>query len=437
MGLELLCSGYVAPIDETNEEIILDEKYRFEKIPLRIAQDIVQQNDQINIPICIEHQETLVIGTVKALYIKSIPSYDDLGDWRFSKLLVCDFSITDQNFIYALQYVTQYKYIKQAVPYISSDNFIYSYNNCSNLTNEVIDANAYLSLTQKFAGLSIGHDANISRVKEISICVAGYRQLCLIRSVSFHKNIDLCSDINEKEVDKYKTLFAANFSLSIAHSSEKIKQDLTRLNLPKHCLVYSYPPKMYRVNDEQLKKSKYNNQDLDVNDDSNEQSALHLLQTIVKKHFKEAEAKNKRIRSKSHLSDSSDDEEEEIREYIRQKRLSRKRKHEEEPKSESNAIVANTPQPISIPYGHPCVFEPPPAPQAKKMDISPTQSKQHNIPSRALEYQYKTNKLQTDAKQTKENNSSKYISADGDKEHDEKQQMQSALSILHKFVYDL
>jgi len=429
MGLELLCSGYVASIDETNEEIIFDKECRFEKIPLQLAQDFIRQNNDNNIPICVQHQESLVIGVVTSLYIKSIPSYDVDGKWGLSTLLVCDFSITNQNFIHTLQYVTHYKYIKQFTPYISSDNFVYSNHSCNDLTDEVIDVNAYLSLTQKFAGLSIGHDTNILRVKEISICVAGYRQLCLIRSVNFHKNIDLCSDINPKEVDKYKTLFAANFSLSIANSSEKVKQDLIRLNLPKHCLVYTYP-EMYRVNEEQFKKSKNNDKDMDTGDNA-EQRALNLLQTILKKHFKEEEdEKDQNLPKKSNTSEEDDndgandddeDDEEEIREFIRQKRLNRKRKYQTESTSNSDKTLKIKPKPISVPYGYPCIFEPPP--QTKEMDALPIQNKQYYIPSKALEYQYQNNKL-------KKNN-------DDNKTHDTKQQIQSAVSILHKLVYEI
>ena len=365
MGFELLCSGYVAPVDEMIDEIILDKNNRFKTIPLKIAQQMVKQKN--NIPICLEHQQSLIIGIVKSLYIKSVPTVDEKGEKIFSTLLVCDFNINDQDFIYALRYVTQYKYTKQqALAYISTDQFIHSYLHSQNITSEVIDVNAHLALTQKYAGLSIGHDKDITRIKEISICVAGYRDLCLIRSVTFSKNIDLCSDINKKEVDHFKTLFAANFSFSIAHSGEKVKQDLIKLNLPRHCLVYSYH-KMYRVNEEQIKKSKSINKDVD-NSDNDAQGALHLLQNIVKQHLKQ-DKKGKRRQKQVPVVESSDEEEAE------EQRVSKKPRYQNE--SNENNSYFNPYK--TLPHGYSCIFPTVPPQSKTNTTTSPTQHPQHEM----------------------------------------------------------
>lgn len=408
MGWQLLCSGYLGVVDNIKDYITLNKDMRFEKIPLNFALHYIKQNSSKSIPICIEHQQALVIGYVKSLYIKSIPFVDEKGGKEFIQLLVCDFIITNQNFIHALQQVTQYKYNKSSLPIISSDNFIRSAETPPHTKDKVIDVNARLALTQKFPGLSISHDENLLRIIEISICISGYRQMTLIYSVSFDKNLDLCSCVDEKQVDIYKTLFGSNFSLNIAFYGEKLKKDLTRLNLPQDCLVYS--SKMYRVNDNQIINSKNNNDTSKDDNADDEQKALRYIQNYLKKHIKE----ETKVKQKE---ESSDDEAEFI-EWLRQKRLSKKRKYAEEPTLDSST------KPIFIPFGQPCVFEPP----------LPTQSKQLGVPSQNLKYQYNLNKMQTEDSTTTKINEAKDNSIDEPKT---KQQLQSAVSILHNMICDL
>lgn len=250
----LECEGIVSIINDGPDDFkrtnIVRHKtdQRFYKIPYDLAIQLMQQ--EVNaIPILVNHNRKYTIGKLRYFCIKSYKIND-----QDTQVLCACFIIDNVNFIEALKRSTILKYKDVDCTIVSKDGFIpdvkkYIEIDRNEKRGQEKEISAELALMSKFAGLSLHHDnLNKEHVVEISICVAGAREVAVIRSVKYveRKNQDTINNneyrVNENQVNKFVQLFSSLFSSSVS-LTDKINRDLDSLNADKTCLYYYQPSK--------------------------------------------------------------------------------------------------------------------------------------------------------------------------------------------------
>lgn len=275
---------------------------RYYKITHDIADKIIAQ-DVSNIPVLFLHLTKFKIGKVLQ-FNKGKNDQDDV--------LECVFEITDQNFLTFLKKTAFLRYnTLYPTSYVTPDNFLDEENTSS--SNEPIIVDAHLILTHKFSGLSLSHDKKTDSVVELSICLAGARDLSIIKEVKVIEKEENPhgSDPPPHSTEEYSNLIAALLGYDNYISTQKVIQDLTELkdkNKRLDCLVYSL---MHKV--PQFKDSK--TQNMEQNDKSGEEVLQSILSKMedIKNQLKEKKERNntmqtgqKRKRDEDHYNTDSD-----------------------------------------------------------------------------------------------------------------------------------
>jgi hypothetical protein len=300
-GKRISCKGFTTKIDPCLEaDISCDHEGRFYTINHKLADIIISQNPA-KIPIFIQHLPNYQIGHVSRFYKEKLKDDD---------ILVADFEITSQAFLNALSKQAAVRYVElQHHPFTSPDHFVTEESVPNNDSLEPITLDAQLALTQKFAGLSLSHDPETLSVTELSICLAGARDLSVITEVSYSSEDDIV-DCDKNTEQDYLTLFSSALSYANFLATHKVAKDLEKIGGdPKkvECLVYSQMHKLPQAKDKNM------NEPIDK-DTLYQDLKKDLLQDI-----KEGLKKSQPI-DKDNNSKYNSDLEEMIRMYQKQKR---------------------------------------------------------------------------------------------------------------------
>ena len=262
-GKKLVCKGITTKIDAgANSDIQFDPNGRFYTINHSLANDIIAQ-DVTEIPVCFQHIRKYQIGNVCQFY-KGKNENDDV--------LIADFEITSQPFLNALTKQANVRYNElQNEPFISPDNFIPTALSASDDNLEPISVDGQLALTQKFAGLSLSHDTDSLTVKELSICLAGDRDLSVITDVTYLPE-EIITDCDSNSVEDYLALFSSALAYANFSATNKVAKDIEKLEgSPKvECLVYNLMHKIPQI------KNKG-----DTKMETNDLSCQQLMKTIL------------------------------------------------------------------------------------------------------------------------------------------------------------
>ena len=231
-GKCLTCKGITTKIDpEHDTDITYDDNGRFYTINHKLA-DVIIAQDATTIPVCIQHIPQYKIGHVTQFY-KDIVNNQNV--------LVADFNITSQAFINALSKQAAVRYHElEKHPYVSPDQFVVEHsNNEKEHSENTVKLDGKLALTQKFAGISLSHDAKTKAVTELSICLAGARDLTIILEVEYTTGNNI-TDIDKHTEEDYLTLFSAALSYSNYTAIEKVTKDLSLVGGDQSCLFYMH-----------------------------------------------------------------------------------------------------------------------------------------------------------------------------------------------------
>lgn len=246
-GKKIVGEGITSKIDpSTDGEIKYDEEGRFYTISQKLADLIISQTHE-KIPLCLSHKNKYTIGTVTGFSKKEINEKD---------VLVAHFEITSQPFLNALieQASMRYNFINPTF-FTSPDNFIprKSSTSCDTNEKEPVIVNARHVLTQKFPGLSLGHNPEDKSVRELSICLAGARDLSVITDALYVDN----SDINDQDTNseqEYMTVFSANLAHSNFVATQKVAKDFNEIGgdpTRADCLAYMHKAPQIKNKDTQ------------------------------------------------------------------------------------------------------------------------------------------------------------------------------------------
>lgn len=246
-GKKLICKGITAKIDPQNDsDIQYDDDNRFYTINHQLADEIIAQ-DVTNIPVLVQHSNKYKIGGVTCFYKERVNNQD---------VLSAEFVITSQSFLNALSKQATIRYLDLIqIPFVSPDNFIVTPSQTAENNIESITVDSQLVLTQKFAGLSLQHDLNNLSVTELSICLAGARELSVITDVQY-KPGDIIFDTDTNTEEDYLTLLSSALSYSNCSAAHKVASDLAQVGGdPKrtNCLIYNYMHKIPQVKDKSIK----------------------------------------------------------------------------------------------------------------------------------------------------------------------------------------
>ena len=267
-GKKISGKGITTIIDPSPDaDIQYDSDGRFYSITHKLADSIISQT---NIPLCILHQADHKIGHVTHFY---------KGKVKEQNVLFADFEITSQSFINALmnQAILRFQKI-QPVPFTSPDQFVPEIYSVKNAEHEPIELDAQLALTQKFPGLSLSHEQNTERVRELSICLAGARELSVITNINYIHDAEIIDEDNTDEKN-YLLIFAAALAHSNSSSTEKVAKDFEQIigNTKRpDCLVYNHMNCINQVKD----KGKDNTMNMDDNCQSTTELILEKLTAL-------------------------------------------------------------------------------------------------------------------------------------------------------------
>ena len=236
------CIGIVSKV-VNKEHIVCDENDRYYEISYELANKIINQSTS-KIPVWIIHNPKYVIGYVVNFFL----SRNDEDD-----ILCCKYKITSQSFLSSLSKSAYTRFTEiQMIPYYSPDKFISEIEDVSKRQEEEsIAVDAELAFLQKLSGLSLSHDKKTHCVVELSICLAGARDLSVTTSAQLSFQEDLI-DTDKNTDSDYLQLFAGLLSYANQTAILKIEKDLLEINADekrRECLVYSHMNKLSQYKD--------------------------------------------------------------------------------------------------------------------------------------------------------------------------------------------
>ena len=271
MASRLHCTGIMTIVNvREGAEVSYDDKGRFMTIPKWMADSFVKRNKTV--PIYLEHDKRCRIGALKRMYTTKLnkfsKKYDrkkaltsDDNDIGKLTVLVADFVIDDPVFIDVVRTVTLERFTHTTpVSFQSSDNFLHV-TDCTGADPE-LDITAEFALKHKLPELSIGHNVDTLDIDELSVCVAGARDLTLITSVKYEEDgvnmrstVILPDDPDTATVEatthgetadecrlKYTNKIASFHSIGNAARVEKVRSDMEAIGVNGNgdaCLVYN------------------------------------------------------------------------------------------------------------------------------------------------------------------------------------------------------
>jgi len=232
------CKGIASII--TSDESTLEDRdnwhsddSRFNEVPMSLAENYARMKKTV--PLFLLHNKRFRVGTVHSFHIEKRVLRNKLEN-----VLVTDFSITNKNFIRAIQKCTNMRFDEvKPTPYVSSDGFIkLPKNKQNNAKAPDLDVTAHVALLQRFPELSLGHNVKTLNVTEMSMCLAGARDMTVLTSAVYKPEIDEDDDDDDDDdhfadkdsVDDYINVFASLLSTSNGPLNDKAADDL--LNVP-------------------------------------------------------------------------------------------------------------------------------------------------------------------------------------------------------------
>ena len=234
------CRGIVSVI--THDESTLDERdtwtsndTRFYTVPLSLAQNYVLKKKTV--PLFLLHNKRYRVGTVHSFSIEKRKL-----DNRMEDVLVTNFTITNNNFIKAIQKCTRTRFEEvKPTPYISSDGFINAPPKRKKGRDiPELDITAHVALLQRFPGLSLGHNVKTLNVNEMSRYLAGARDMTVLTEAEYDVNDDEDDTSENKDsVDDYINVFASLLSTSNGPLNDKAASDILSIpNLPVESVLH-------------------------------------------------------------------------------------------------------------------------------------------------------------------------------------------------------
>ena len=222
------CKG-VAALINNNSKCEFDDQGRFLSIPKPLAKKYASKSR--NLPLRLEHNKNFSVGTVHEFYEAKLPIKGVEKD-----VLAVDFTINDESFICAVRNACQCRMQEiNKLDFKSSDGFLKETN-----PQAPIDITARDALQQRLPELSLCHDAAKEDLDiiEMSLCVAGKRPYTVMTDVVYDEKTHGVQP-TVANVTSYITFIAALHSMSNGPRCEKVKKDISDLNIPSQCLVYS------------------------------------------------------------------------------------------------------------------------------------------------------------------------------------------------------
>ena len=211
-------TGVVSLIDRHSDVPVYTATGRFMKVPLSFAERYCQTQKH---PLLLNHKTNLKIGTIENLFINE-------------DALCVEFRITNPNFLVALRTASQTYYCNRACPVASWDGFIASTRGQEE-DKKVVDV--FVCLAQRLPGLSLRHDKDSLDVIEVSLCVTGARDNCVLKEAYFTGPI---SGSEEGKVRAFLEELASLHNITNVEKFEKLARDFRGTGISTKLFSYSH-----------------------------------------------------------------------------------------------------------------------------------------------------------------------------------------------------
>lgn len=296
----LLCKGITAILHDSSD-LVRDGSGRFNIIPNFLADKIIEQ-DSKEIDLLFDHDEKVRIGKV----VKFWREKRQIGNIN-REVLMAEYEVTSQNFIKALQEISNnYNNNQVKESFCSPDGFISS--STKKGYNRIVTA--FSALRKRFPGLSLGHKKD-NTVKELSICVAGQRPATVTTEVIYEGNLEKVDNLEgEPSLEKIYQEIAARHILANTCKAEKLEKDLQLLNQSMDALRYGFDivPTTTETVLETVQENEEEKPDMPITSDVAFKD--NLVDEISKRVNKFSEEQAKKMRDIIRRRNKSDSEEE-------------------------------------------------------------------------------------------------------------------------------